>query len=46
MFGRVLNTLLISIECKYNTKFSMKDQNTTKENRKQMNLIKDLPDYG
>ena len=30
MFGRVLNTLLISVECKYNIKFSKKDQNTTK----------------
>ena len=46
MFGRVLNTLLISIQCKYNIKFSKKDQNTAKENRKVMNWMKDLPDYG
>ena len=46
MFGRVVNTLLTSTpQYKYKIKFQREDQNTAKENRKEMNLIKEMLEH-
>ena len=39
MFGRVLNTLLIST-------LQSEDQNAAKQNRKEMNFMKEMPEHG